>query len=94
MLMARDALVMDPGISSQKLSKADIARTIDDAEVRHSTMLASNHRGTTLHVAEGDAAAQWASVLENVSFKLKFVLNAGQDTLPHNANLSLLERSS
>ena len=91
MVMARDALVMDPGMSSQKLSK--VARTMvteDDTEARLSVMLASDRRGEALRVAEEDAADQWASALENLtSFELKFALNACQDTLPHNANLSL-----
>ena len=55
----------------------------DDAEVRHSIMLASDCRGEALRVAEEDAATQWASALENLTpFELKFALNACQDTPP------------
>ena len=91
MVITRDALVMDPEMSSQKLSK--VARTTvmeDDAEVRLSIRLVSDRRGEALHVAEEDAAAQWTSALENLtSFELKFALNACKDTLTHNANFSL-----
>ena len=51
----------------------------DDAEVRHSTILAYDGRGETLCVTEGDAAIQWALALENLpSFELKVALNAPQ----------------
>ena len=91
MVMARDALATDPGMTRNKLSK--VARTIvmdDDAEERHSTMIATERRGEALRIAEGEAASQWALALENLTpFELKFAVNACQDTLPHNSNLAL-----
>ena len=91
MLVAKDALVTDPGMTSKKLSK--VSRhlvTEEEAERRLSTILASEHRGETLRVTQDEAASQWALALDSLTpFELKFALNACQDTLPHNANLSL-----
>ena len=90
-VVARDALAVDPGMSGKRLSKVARARVMeDDSEERHSLMLASERQGEALRVADGEAAAQWASALKCLTpFELKFSLNACQDTLPHNANLSL-----
>ena len=78
-------------MSSKKLSK--VSRTIvteDDAEERQSVLLASQCRGEALRAVEGEAASQWSSALERrPTAKLKFALNACQDTFPHNANLAL-----
>ena len=91
MVVARDALAADPGMSKNKLSK--VAKNMvreEDMEVKLSLMMASERRGEALRIAEGEAAAQWASALENLTpFHLKFALNACQDTLPHNSNLAL-----
>ena len=54
MVAARDALVVDPGMSGKKLSK--VARNIvieDDSEERLSLLLATNRRGEAMRVAEG-----------------------------------------
>ena len=57
-----------PGMSSQKLSKVAQTMVMEDAaEVRNSIMQASDCRGEALRVAEEDAAAQWASALENLT---------------------------
>ena len=90
LLVARDALMTDPGMSSKKLSKVSQALVMEEeAEERLSTMLASEHR-EALRTVEDEAASQWALALDSLSpFALKFALNACQDTLPHNANLSL-----
>ena len=91
MVVARDALVVEPGMSRNKLSK--IAKNMvreEEVEAKFSQMVASERRGEGLRIAEGEAAAQWASALENLTpFQLKFALNACQDTLPHNSNLAL-----
>ena len=91
MVVTRDALAMDPGMSGKKLSK--VTRTMimeNDSEERHSLMLASERRGEVLRMAEEEAASQWVSALDTLTpFELKFTLNACQDTLPHNANLAL-----
>ena len=91
LLVARDALMTDPGMSSKKLSKVSRALVMEEeAEERLSTMLASEHRGEAVRTVEDEAASQWALALDSLSpFALKFALNACQDTLPHNANLSL-----
>ena len=91
MIVARDALAADPGMSRNKLSK--VAKNMvkeEDTEMKSSLMMASQRRGEALRLAEGEAATQWASALENLTpFQLKFALNACQDTLPHNSNLAL-----
>ena len=68
MVMAKDALATDPGMTRNKLSK--VARTIvmdDDAEERHSTVIATERRGEALRIAEGEATSQWALALENLT---------------------------
>ena len=91
MVMVRDALAVEPEMSGRKLSR--VTRTIvmeEDAEERHSTLVATDCRGEALRIAEEEAAAQWAQALERLSpSELKFAINACQDTLPHNANLAL-----
>ena len=90
MVVARDALAAYPAMSKNKFSK--VAKSMfreEDMEVKLSLMLASERRGEALRIAEGEAAAQWACALENLTpLHLKFALNACQDTLPHNSNLA------
>ena len=91
MVVTRDALAVDPGMSGKKLSK--VTRTMimeNDSEERHSLVLASERHGEALRMAEEEAASQWDSALDTLTpFELKFSLNACQDTLPHNDNLAL-----
>ena len=91
MVVVRDVLACDPGMSRNKLSK--VARTCameDDVDERLSTLTATECRGEALCIAEEEAVAQWGLALETLSpFEHKFALNALQDTLPHNSNLAL-----
>ena len=91
MVVAREALVTDPGMGRRKLSK--VARSMvseDESANRFATMMSAEWRSEALRTVEEEAAAEWASALERLSpFQLKFALNASQDTLPHNANLAL-----
>ena len=91
MVVARDALVTDPGMGRKKLSKvARIMVVEDDTDAKLSAMKSSERRGEALRSVEEEAAAEWASALEHLSpSQLKFALNACQDTLPHNSNLAL-----
>ena len=55
----------------------------DNAEVRLSVILASDHRGEALHATEEDAAAWWASALENLtSLELSLCLMTGRTLFP------------
>ena len=96
MVVARDTLATDPGMSRKKLSKVSQAMVVnEDAEERHSIMVATERRGEALHIAEEEAVTQWAMALDLLSpFELKFSLNACQDALPHNSNLALWKGQS
>ena len=91
MIISRDALAVDPGMSRKRLNRVAKNMVVeDDIDVRHAHMLSLEKRGETLRIAEGEAAAEWATALSDLTpFQLKFALNACQDTLPHNSNLSL-----
>ena len=91
MIISRDALAVDPGMSRKRLNRVAKNMVVeDDIDVRHADMLSLEKCGETLHIAEGEAAAEWATALSDLTpFQLKFALNACQDTLPHNSNLSL-----
>ena len=81
------AMEVDPGMSDKKLK---VEKMLVIEEEQYSKLVSSERRGEVLSVVERDAAAEWASALWNLPpFQLKFVLNACQDTLPHNANLAL-----
>ena len=88
---SKSLLAVEPEMRGRKLSR--VTRTIvmeENAEERHSTLVATDCRGEALRIAEEEAAAQWAQALERLSpSELKFAINACQDTLPHNVNLAL-----
>ena len=91
MVLAREALVTDPGMGRKKLSKE--ARSMvseDESANRLATMISAEQRSEALCTVEEEAAAEWVSALERLSpLQMKFALNASQDTLPHSANLAL-----
>ena len=61
-----------------------------DSDDNFSTMVSSERQTGALHMVEQEAAAEWAVALKSLTpSELKFALNACQDTLPHNSNLSL-----
>ena len=90
MIISRDALAVDPGMSRKRLNRVAKNMVVEeDIDVRHAHMLSLEKRGETLRIAEGEAAAEWATALSDLTpFQLKFALNACQDSLPHNSNLS------
>ena len=94
--MARDTLATDPGMSRKKLSKVSRALVVNEnAEKRHSILVATERRGEVLCIAEEEAVAQWAMAMDLLSpFELKFTLNACFDTLPHSSNLALWKGQS
>ena len=47
------------------------------------------------HLVENDAATMWSEVVQKLPpERMKFALNAAQDTLPHNSNLALWRRDA
>ena len=53
MLMARDALVMDPGMTSRKLPNVSQALVMEeDTEERLSSLVASEHQGEVIRGTE------------------------------------------
>ena len=91
MVVAREALTVDPGMGRKKLSR--IAKNMvaeNDNNTTFSTVISSERQTAALHHVEEEAAAEWAAALECLSpSELRFALNACQDTLPHNSNLAL-----
>ena len=90
MLIARDALSEDPGASRSGLkNRASKAVVAKDTEMRINHARSLEHQGDVHRAADEEASSIWASTITSLpSEQLKFALNASQDTLPHNANLS------
>ena len=90
MLTARDALKEDPGMTKRALVKrARLFVCRDDSEKRLEHASSLQCQGQVFRCCEDTAASIWSSVVQKLpSELLKFSLNAVQDTLPHNENLS------
>ena len=90
MLVAREALCEDPGMSRQALAKrAKVTVTKEDAAARLEHAKSLECQGQVFREVDETAANLWAKVVLTLSpVLLKFSLNAAQDTLPHNVNLS------
>ena len=94
MLVARAAMVADPGASRKGLAER-ANRTVTTSKVHerlhHAKSLAS--QGELHHLVEDDAATLWSETVQHLPREcLKFALNAAQYTLPHNANLAIWRR--
>ena len=83
--------MVEPKMSGRKLNRVTCTIVMEeDTEERHSTLVAADCQKKALHIADEEAAAQWAQALERLSpSELKFAINACQGTLSHNANLAL-----
>ena len=81
MIISRDALAVDPGMSQKRLNRVAKNMVVeDDGDMRHAHMLSLEKRGETLRIAEGEAVAEWAPALSDLTpFQLKFALKACQD---------------
>ena len=94
MLVAREVMVADPGTSRKALmsqAKKAVKATETAERLEHARGLSS--QGELHHLVEEDAAALWSETVQQLPPDcLKFALNATQDTLPHNANLSVWRR--
>jgi len=90
MLVAREALCEDPGMSRQTLAKrAKVKVTKEDATARLEHAKSLECQGQVFREVDETAASLWAKAVLTLSpDRLKFALNAAQDTLPHNVNLS------
>ena len=96
MLTVRDVDAADPGGRRQTIMKRakNLVMTEDTEErLDHAKSLAT--QGQLHHVVDEDAAVLWSEVVQSLPPEcMKFVLNAAQDTLPHNANLSVWRRDA
>ena len=96
MLYAREVMATDPGASRQTIMKhAKNWVVVEDVEERldHAKSLVT--QGQLHHVVDDDAASLWSEVVQKLPPEcMKFALNAAQDTLPHNANLSIWRRDA
>ncbi len=90
-LVARDALQENPGSSRTALkNRATKAVVSEDAETRLKHARSLERQGEIHRTVEEEASSLWASAITSLPpEQMKFALNASQDTLPHNANLSL-----
>ena len=67
----------------------------EDTEDRLSHAQSLMVQGPLHHLTDSDAASVWADVVQALPPEtMKFALNAAQDTLPHNANLSVWRREA
>ena len=88
-LEVRDIWQEDPETNKTHLKKAKIQTTERESEKRLEHARDQQHQGQLMRATEDKAARTWSSaVLRLPPEVLSFSLNAGQDTLPHNANLA------
>ena len=87
-------MAAEPGAKRQTIMKHTKNRvTTEEMEERlnHAKSLAT--QGQLHHLVEDDSASLWSEVVQKLSPEcMKFAVNAAQDTLPHNDNLSLWRR--
>ena len=90
MLAAREVLAEDPGMSRHALmARAKSAMAKEDAEKRMQHAKSLECQGQVFRCSEDAAASIWSIAVQNLPPELlKFSLNAVQDTLPHNVNLT------
>ena len=94
MLMAREVVAADPGASRKTILKRAKALVMTlDAETRLDHAKSLSKQGQIHHLVPIDAidaTTLWADMVPRLPSEcMKFVLNAVQDTLPHNANLAV-----
>ena len=93
-LMAREVIAAAPGARRQTILKR--AKTLVltkgvEKQLDHAKSLTK--QGQLNELVDDEAAALWSEVVQKLPPEgLKFALNAAQDTLPHNANLSVWRR--
>ena len=80
----------DPGASHKSLStRSKRSVELDDATKRFAHAALLKVQGSLFETVEEPAAAIWPKAVQSLpSGLMKFVLNAVQDTLPHNVNLA------
>jgi len=89
MLAARDAL--NPGANGKKVKRrAKTTVVMADADTRLEHAKSLRHQGELFRsIEDGETSSAWSSaVLSLPPEQSKFALNASQDTLPHNVNLT------
>ena len=90
-VIIRDNMKEDPSHSRKALSKAVKAQvTAEDDKARVRGLCSLPKQGHLMCTCLSNTPAIWARAVQSLSDEqLKFVLNAANDTLPHNANLKL-----
>ena len=93
-VVARQALVEDPGHSCAALLAAAKRQVKSDDVTTHLAELAClEKQGHMLGAAPTDAATIWSKAVQALPQNtLKFALNASLDTLPHNNTLHLWKK--
>ena len=89
-------MAADPGAKRQLLMKCtrNLVAT-EDVERRLDHAKSLTAQGQLHHLVDSDAATLWSEVVQKLPPEpMKFALNAAQDTLPHNSNLSLWMREA
>ena len=96
MLEVRDIWQTDPGANRKSLLKRAKAQVTEcDSERRLEHARGLQHQGQLLRATDDKTANIWSSaVLQLPPEVLSFSMNAAQDTLPHNANLSRWRRNN
>ena len=96
MLVAREVIAADPGARRRTVmqrAKTLVVTEVAGQRLDHAKSLTK--QGQLHSLVDEDAAALWSEVVQKLPPEcLKFVLNAAQDTLPHNSNLSVWRREA
>ena len=89
-------MASNPGGKRQTLMKCTRKLVeAEDAEERLDHAKSLKLHGQLHHIVDDDAATVWSDVVQRLPPEcLKFALNVAQDTLPHNANLSVWRREA
>ena len=92
--MAREVIATDPGARHQtilKRAKALVLTEGVEGQLDHAKSLTK--QGQLHELVNDEAATLWSEVVQKLPPEgFKFTLNAAQDTLPHNPNLSVWRR--
>ena len=95
MLVAGDTLATDPSMTKRafmRKAKNAVVKEDSDKRERHAKSLAS--QGQVFRCSEDQTDTIWSKSVSKLPPELlKFSLNAVQDTLPHNANLSIWRKA-
>ena len=89
-------MAADPGTERHTLTKwSRNLVVVEDNEQRLTHAKSPIVKGHLHYLADDDGASWWSDVVQSLPPEcMKFALDAAQDTLPHNANLSLWRKEA